>query len=163
MKRSISLSVLADDQLQALAVKAKATPSAVVETAIRVLAGLSDDELTNAILATKYGKRALTPSRWRSAFWETLSKQMGVDYSGFEGRLPYGPRTFRGCHVVFLLPNMDGREDGTLTVHAFEDAAALSRAPKTHRWEYRVGDDVRDAAALTAAWITELDQKRARK
>jgi hypothetical protein len=163
MKRTISLSNPAETQLKALAAKTDATPSTIVETAIRLLADLADGELANAVLVTQFGKRALSPARWRSAFWETLSKQMGVDYSAFEGRLPYGPRTFRGCHVVFLLPNIDGREDGTITVHAFEDAAGKSTPPETYRWDYRVGDDVRKAAALTAAWIDEIAQKQARK
>lgn len=155
VKRSISLSQTASDTLEDLVRIAGQDRSAVIEAAIRQLASLSESAVLQAVRETLDTKRAGTPSGWRSLFWGELVEQFHLppNVYAFASNQPYGPRTFDGCQVVFLLPNTDGIEDGTLSVHVFESAQPDMQSSLAMTWQYSLRQSPFEAARKTAEWI----------
>jgi len=157
VKRSISLSQSSSDRLEELMLLSRSDRSAVLEAAIHQLASLSEKDVIRTVREALDAKRAGTPSGWRSLFWTALAEAFGLapDAFALTSNRPYGPRTLGGCQVVFLLPNIAGTEDGTLTVHAFENARVGISSSMAMTWQYVLRQSPFDAARKTAEWINE--------
>jgi hypothetical protein len=164
IKRSISLSQHSSDQLEELMRLSRSDRSAVLEAAIHQLASLSDHDVIRSVREALDAKRAGTPSGWRSLFWKALAEAFALkpDAFAFLSNQPYGPRTLGGCQVVFLLPNLRGTEDGTLTVHSFEDPRAGISSSVAMTWHYELRQSPFDAARKTAEWINERNAHKSR-
>jgi hypothetical protein len=78
MKRSISLSAVADERLEPIVEKWKSNPSVALEAALLRFPDLSPAEQERDLRYLHNQRRSATRDGWMRVFWEALAEEFGA-------------------------------------------------------------------------------------